>query len=117
MKKSLLVLFVFLMTVTAHAQFRLFNSPPLSTNNGLSAVTFNLKANSSLFIDTFFVPLYGTVGSTTTVDIWYKTTPNNGAPPNAAAPTWTQIVSVSNVSILASASGGVTQLLYQADFS
>ena len=93
MKKILLAVFVFLMTVTAHAQIRLFNSPPLSTNNGSSGASFNMRANSPVFIDTFFVPLYGTIGSTTTVEVWYNTTPNNGTIPNMANPGRTQIVS------------------------
>ncbi|NBU72272.1 MAG: hypothetical protein EBS53_12645, partial [Bacteroidetes bacterium] len=109
MKKSLLLLFVFLMTVTAHAQFRLFNSPPLSTNNGSSGASFNMRANSSVFIDTFFVPLYGTIGSTTTVEVWYNTTPNNGTIPNMANPGWTQIVSSPGVPILNSGFSGITQ--------
>ena len=54
------VLFLVIGTNSAYSQFRLMNSPPLNGGNGLSAVTFNIEAHASIFLDTMWVPLYGT---------------------------------------------------------
>lgn len=58
--------------------------------NGQSGVTFNITANQSILLDSINVPLYGTIGSPATVQIWYTTTAINGAP-TIAAPGWIQI--------------------------
>jgi hypothetical protein len=58
--------------------------------NGSGGVTFNLRARNAITIDSILVPLSGS--SATTVDVWYTTSPINGAP-TVATPAWTQIVS------------------------
>jgi len=57
--------------------------------NGSGGVTFNLRARNAITIDSILVPLSGS--SATTVDVWYTTSPINGAP-TVATPAWTQIV-------------------------
>ena len=58
--------------------------------NGSGGVTFNLRARNTITIDSILVPLSGSTA--TTVDVWYSTSPINGAP-TVASPAWTQIVS------------------------
>jgi hypothetical protein len=58
--------------------------------NGQSGVTFNITAIQSILLDSINVPLYGTIGSPATVEIWYSTTAINGAP-SITSPGWTQI--------------------------
>jgi Dockerin type I domain len=58
--------------------------------NGSGGVTFNLRARNAITIDSILVPLSGS--SATTVDVWYTTSPINGAP-TVATPAWTQVVS------------------------
>ena len=76
------------------AQMRLMSSPPLNGGNGLSAVTFNLQAYASVFVDTVWVPLYGTATTAQTVELWTNNAPIAAAPGTngIAAPTWTQRV-------------------------
>ena len=62
----------------------------LDGGNGSGGITFNLRARNSITIDSILVPLSG--AAATTVDVWYSTTPINGAP-TIASPAWTQIVS------------------------
>lgn len=73
-----------------NAQISLFTSPPLNGGNGAGGITFNIRAHSSVFIDTIYLALYGTVGNSTNLQLWYNTTAINGAP-NISAPAWTQI--------------------------
>ncbi|GEM_PF-1140458 len=86
----LLIVVLFLFTGNASGQLSLFTSPPLLGGNGAGGTTFNLRAISSVFLDTIWVPLYGTVGASTNLQAWYNTTPINGAP-TIQAPAWTQI--------------------------
>ena len=58
--------------------------------NGSGGVTFNLRARNAITIDSILVPISGSTA--TTVDVWYSTSPINGAP-TVASPAWTQIVS------------------------
>jgi hypothetical protein len=58
--------------------------------NGANGNSFNVRALSGVVIDSLHVPLYGTVGSTATVDIWYRTTPINGSPTISVAGGWIQ---------------------------
>ena len=58
--------------------------------NGSGGVTFNLRARNTVTIDSILVPISGSTA--TTVDVWYSTSPINGAP-TVASPAWTQIVS------------------------
>lgn len=58
--------------------------------NGANGSTFNVRAINGVVIDSIHVPLYGTVGSTATVDVWYRTTPINGAPNISVAGGWIQ---------------------------
>ena len=58
--------------------------------NGSGGVTFNLRARNTITIDSILVPISGSTA--TTVDVWYSTSPINGAP-TVASPAWTQIVS------------------------
>jgi parallel beta-helix repeat protein len=58
--------------------------------NGSGGVTFNLRARNAITVDSILVPISGSAA--TTVDVWYSTSPINGAP-TVAAPAWTQIVS------------------------
>ena len=60
MKKSILVLFLLVLSITAQAQFRLVTNPPLQGGNGSAGVTFNLRSNISIYVDTIWVALYGT---------------------------------------------------------
>lgn len=60
--------------------------------NGSAGVSFNVRAISGVVLDSLYVPLYGTVGNSATVDVWYNTTPVNGAPTVSTAGGWTQIV-------------------------
>lgn len=58
--------------------------------NGANGSTFNVRAINGVVVDSIHVPLYGTVGSTATVDVWYRTTPINGAPNITVAGGWIQ---------------------------
>ncbi|MFN3530712.1 MAG: T9SS type A sorting domain-containing protein [Bacteroidia bacterium] len=60
--------------------------------NGQSGVTFNVRAINAVEIDSLQVWMYGIVGGTGNMDIWYSTSPINGAP-NISAPGWTQVTS------------------------
>jgi hypothetical protein len=92
MRKVLLVLtaVILLFSGGLSAQISVYTSPPLAGGNGAGGITFNVRANSSVFIDTIYVALYGTVNAATNVQLWYNTTPISG-PPNIVAPAWTQI--------------------------
>ena len=90
MKKSILVLFLLVLSITAQAQFRLVTNPPLQGGNGSAGVTFNLRSNISIYVDTIWVALYGT--GPYTVELWHKNTPVNGVPGTISSPVWTQTV-------------------------
>lgn len=92
MRKVLLLLtaIVLFFSGGVSAQISVYTSPPLAGGNGAGGITFNVRANSSVFIDTIYVALYGTVNAATNVQLWYNTTPISG-PPNIVAPAWTQI--------------------------
>lgn len=98
----------------ANAQLSLFTHPPLNGGNGLAGtaggtgVTFNIRALSSVFIDTIYIPTYGSLGGTSSAQIWIG--PAVTAQPNIAAPAWTQMqpgfpVTVQNTSNTAPSSG------------
>jgi hypothetical protein len=95
MKKLFLVVCIMFMALYGHAQISLFTHPPLNGGNGLggtaagTGVTFNLRALSSVFIDTIYIPTYGTLGSTSTAQIWVG--PPVTAQPTISAPTWNLI--------------------------
>jgi len=61
--------------------------PPLAGGNGNSGVSFNLATTQTIQLDTFFCTFTGT-GVT---QIWYNTTPINGAPTISTANGWVQI--------------------------
>jgi len=104
-----LTLCLFFATGSSFAQFRLMSSPPLNGGNGLSAVTFNIEAHASIFVDTLWVPLYGT--GPFTVEIWTNSTPVSAAPGTGAiaAPAWTQRVAQAGTTPLNSGSSGPFQ--------
>jgi len=95
MKKHLLLWMVALFGIVypVAAQNDLFTSPPLTGGNGAGSggITFNLRSNTSVFLDSVFVALSGTVGASTNLEIWYSTTPINGNPQVGTNPAFTQI--------------------------
>jgi hypothetical protein len=60
--------------------------------NGSAGVSFNVRAISGVVLDSIYVPIYGTIGTAATVDVWHSTSPVNGAPTINAGPVWTRIV-------------------------
>jgi len=58
--------------------------------NGQSGVTFNITALQSVLLDSINTHLYGTIGGTSNMEIWYTTTAISSAP-NISSPSWTQI--------------------------
>ncbi|MDP2188693.1 MAG: T9SS type A sorting domain-containing protein [Sphingobacteriaceae bacterium] len=59
--------------------------------NGSSGVSFNLRAINAVVMDSLYVPIYGTIGNTASVSVWYQPTPITAAPNVSTAP-WVQIV-------------------------
>jgi hypothetical protein len=108
MKKLTFLLFLIVISTTAHAQFRLLTHPPLQGGNGSAGVTFNIRTNVSVFIDTVWVPLYGT--GPYTVELWHKNTRVNGVPGTISAPVWTSTASQPNTPSLNSTSTGQLNL-------
>ncbi len=78
--------------------------------NGQVGVSFNVRAISGIVLDSLYVPLYGTVGNIATVDVWYNTTPVNGAPTVTAANGWTQIVTAAPATIRNTGTTGGAQV-------
>lgn len=95
MKKLLLIFTLLVFSFGSRAQISLFTHPPLNGGNGLggtaggTGITFNIRALSSVFIDTIYIPTYGTVGSASTAQIWVG--PPVTAQPTISAPAWTQV--------------------------
>jgi hypothetical protein len=95
MKNVFFVLCLLFLNLTGYAQLNLFTHPPLNGGNGLAGtaagtgVTFNVRALSSVFIDTIYIPTYGTLGNASTAQIWVG--PAITAQPSISAPTWNQI--------------------------
>jgi hypothetical protein len=75
--------------------------------NSQSGVTWNLRAVSSIVIDTVFVQLIGGVGASVNVTIQYNTTAINGAPNISAANGWLMLANaIPVISQSASSAGG-----------
>lgn len=68
--------------------------------NGSAGVSFNVRAISGIVVDSIYVPLYGTVGSNATVNVWHNTTAINGPPSVTTTNGWTQVVTGASVPIL-----------------
>jgi len=95
MKKNLLLWVVVLLGITfpATAQNDLYTSPPLTGGNGAGGggITFNLKSNTSVFLDSIFIALSGSVGTPTNLEIWIANTAINGNPQVGTSPAFTQV--------------------------
>ncbi|MBA4304399.1 MAG: hypothetical protein C0424_09265, partial [Sphingobacteriaceae bacterium] len=95
MKKLLLIAALLFTALLSNAQISLFTHPPLNGGNGLggtaagTGITFNIRALSSVFIDTIYIPTYGTIGSASTAQVWVG--PAVTAQPNIVTPAWTQV--------------------------
>ncbi|MDP2189312.1 MAG: T9SS type A sorting domain-containing protein [Sphingobacteriaceae bacterium] len=94
MKKLLLVLCMLFVAISGHAQLNLFTSPPLTGGNGAGSggITFNLRANSAILVDSIFVALSGTLNAPTELEVWYSTTPINGNPAVGTNPAFVQLL-------------------------
>lgn len=94
MKKLLLVLCILFMSLSGHAQLNLFTSPPLTGGNGAGSggITFNVRANGAILIDSIFVALSGTLNANTELEVWYSTTPINGNPAVGTNPAFVQLL-------------------------
>ena len=108
-----LVLFVLILTgMNTKAQLSLFTSPPLTGGNGSQGVSFSVRALVSVFIDTIYVPHYGTVGTATNNTLWYTSTELTGAP-TFAGPNWINIVP-SNPTTITNSGTTVSPFTYSA---
>ncbi|MFN3528727.1 MAG: GEVED domain-containing protein [Bacteroidia bacterium] len=67
--------------------------------NGSNGVSFNVRALSTVEIDTIHVWLYGTVGGIQSIDVWSSTSAING-PPSITAPTWSQVTTAYSATTL-----------------
>jgi hypothetical protein len=94
MKKALLVFCLLILSFSGQAQLNLFTSPPLTGGNGAGSggITFNVRANGAILIDSIFVALSGTLNATTELEVWYSTTPINGNPAVGTNPAFTQLL-------------------------
>lgn len=94
MKKLLLALCLLFVSFSGQAQLNLFTSPPLTGGNGAGSggITFNVRANGAILIDSIFVALSGTLNATTELEVWYSTTPINGNPAVGTNPAFTQLL-------------------------
>ena len=85
--KAKSILFLLLLSIQGVAQFQLNTVPPLNGGNGSQGITFGLRTNQVIVLDTIFNS-FSSVGLT---DVWYTTTDVSG-PPNISATTgWTKI--------------------------
>lgn len=73
--------------------------------NGSSGVTFNVRAISPIVLDSLYVPIYGTIGNTATVNVWYQPQAITAAPNVSNAP-WVQIVTAASAPVLNQGTGG-----------
>jgi hypothetical protein len=74
--------------------------------NGSQGVTFNIRAISAIVLDSLYVPIYGSVGASASVSVWYQTQPVTAAPNVSTAP-WVQIVTAVPAQVLnAGTTGG-----------
>ena len=87
MKKLFFLLLLGLGVLQGFSQ-SLFTFPPLTGNNGSAGVTFNLKANRPIILDTIYVGLSGVTG-TDQVEVWYNSTPISGQPNISTTTGWT----------------------------
>lgn len=94
MKKALLVLCLLVMSFSGQAQLNLVTSPPLTGANGAGSggITFNVRANGAILIDSIFVALSGTLNAATSLEVWYSTSPINGNPAVGTNPAFTQLL-------------------------
>lgn len=74
--------------------------------NGSAGVSFNVRAISGIVVDSLYVPLYGALGSSATINVWHNTTAVNGPPSVTAANGWTQVVTGASVPVLNTATAG-----------
>ena len=68
--------------------------------NGSAGVSFNVRAISGVVLDSIYVPIYGTIGTAATVDIWHSTSAVNGAPSITTGAVWTRIVTAGSTTCL-----------------
>jgi hypothetical protein len=92
-KFTLLVAGLLMLFYSSNAQLALYTTPPLTGGNGAGSggITFNVKANSAILIDSIFVALYGTLNASTQLEVWYSTTPINGNPQVGTNPAFVQL--------------------------
>lgn len=84
----------------------------LNGGTGLAngAISMNVQALKNVILDTVSTRIYGTVGATAFVSVWYKTTPITAGPINVSAPDWIQHLASFPVTVAASGSGGTLPL-------
>lgn len=102
MKKIfLLSVLIFGFLQYSNGQNSVFTSPPLLGGNGggSGGITFNLRANSTILLDSIYVALYGTANAATNVTVWYNTSPITAAPTIDAANGWVEIVASSPTTV------------------
>lgn len=104
MKNLTFLIFAFL-TIGVNAQ-RLFTNS--TGGNGAAGITFNLRSNTSIILDTVWNPFYGTVGTNTNVQVWYSTNRVSG-PPNISSPNWTLLQSGTTQILNAGLTGNLQQ--------
>jgi len=91
MRKGLLLGLFLLMASSLKAQFVVSTVPPLTGGTSTTGgITFNLRANSSAFIDTVYCRFTVAVNTTTDFRLWYSATDTTG-PVTVAAPNWTML--------------------------
>lgn len=92
---SLLISIVSLLglTNTYYSQsFSLNTATILNGGNGSGGISFNITANNSVFVKDIKNAFYGT--SSTTVEVWYNTTPISGFPTISTATGWVSLGTV-----------------------
>ena len=86
-KPIILSIVIALFSIQLNAQsYTLTTVPPYTSNNGSSAITFNVLAGSSDILVTQVACAFS--AASTNVQVWYITSPINGTP-SVATPAWT----------------------------
>ncbi len=80
----------------------------LGVNNG--AISMNVQALKNIILDTITTRIYGTIGSTAHVSVWYKTSPITSGPVNVVAPIWTEHLSNFPITVVANGPSGALPL-------
>ena len=60
--------------------------------NASDGVSFNVRAITTVVLDSIYVPLSGAIGFSTTVDVWHSTTAIAGPPTISTTTGWTRVV-------------------------